>query len=96
VQTKHIFKEYQVTILNQPELTFISLVRSSFLFSRTPNLQLRPVFVVQSGSVAVFFQPCEPDFKTLVKEENIHGDDVIITIYKPVPDYVVGRSTSRH
>ena len=31
----------------------------------------------------------------VVPEENIRGDDVIITIYRPVPDYVVGRSTSR-
>jgi len=29
-----------------------------------------------------------------VGEENMHGDDVIITIYRLVPDYVVGRSTS--
>ena len=27
--------------------------------------------------------------------ENIYGDDVTITIYGLVPDYVVGRSTSR-
>ena len=30
-----------------------------------------------------------------VGEEKFRGDDVIITIYGPVPDYVVGRSTSR-
>jgi hypothetical protein len=29
-----------------------------------------------------------------VREENINGDDVIITIYRLVSDYVVGRSTS--
>ena len=28
--------------------------------------------------------------------ENIYGDDVTITIYGLVPDYVVGRLTSRH
>ena len=27
--------------------------------------------------------------------ENIYGDDVTITIYRLVPDYVVGRSASR-
>ena len=29
-----------------------------------------------------------------VGEENQHIDDVIITIYRLVPDYVVGRSAS--
>jgi len=27
-------------------------------------------------------------------KENIHGDDITITIYRLVPDYIVGRSTS--
>ena len=29
-----------------------------------------------------------------VGEEKFHGDDMIITIYRIVPDYVVGRSAS--
>ena len=29
-------------------------------------------------------------------EENFHSNDAIITIYRHVPDYVVGRLASRH
>ena len=32
----------------------------------------------------------------MVGEENFHSNDAIITIYRHVPDYVVGMLASRH